>query len=103
LLANVLLDDLDKELERRGYRFVRYADDFGIYVRSERAAVRALETATRFLEVKLRLKVNRVKSAAAPSSQALVSWALRSGKPGTRLRFESRPRRSFASGTRFGA
>lgn len=69
LLANVLLDDLDKELERRGYRFVRYADDFGIYVRSERAALRALETVTRFLEVKLRLKVSRVKSAAAPSSE----------------------------------
>lgn len=69
LLANVLLDDLDKELERRGYRFVRYADDCNVYVVSERAAVRALETVTLFLEVKLRLRVNRAKSAAARTSE----------------------------------
>lgn len=69
LLANVLLDDFDKELERRGLHFVRYADDCNIYVGSERASARVLETATRFLEVKLRLRVNRVKSASAPVSE----------------------------------
>ncbi len=69
LLANVLLTDLDEELERRGYRFVRYADDCNVYVVSEKAAVRALETVTHFLEVKLRLRVNRAKSAAARTSE----------------------------------
>ncbi len=69
LLANALLDDFDKELERRGLHFVRYADDCNIYVGSKRAAVRVLETATNFLEVKLRLRVNRVKSAAARVSE----------------------------------
>jgi group II intron reverse transcriptase/maturase len=66
LLANILLDDLDKELESRGLRFVRYADDCNIYVGSEAAASRVLESVTRFLEKKLRLRVNRAKSAAAP-------------------------------------
>jgi len=65
LLANILLDVLDKELESRGHRFVRYADDCNIYVRSEESAKRVLETTSRYLEVKLRLKVNRAKSAAA--------------------------------------
>jgi len=69
LLANVLLDDFDKELERRGLHFVRYADDCNIYVGSKVAAVRVLGSATHFLEVKLRLRVNRVKSAFAPVSE----------------------------------
>lgn len=69
LLANALLDDFDKELERRGLHFVRYADDCNIYVGSKRAAARVLETATTFLEVKLRLRVNRDKSASAPVSE----------------------------------
>lgn len=63
LLANILLDELDKELERRGHRFCRYADDCNIYVRSRRAGERTLESVTRFLETKLKLKVNRAKSA----------------------------------------
>jgi RNA-directed DNA polymerase len=66
LLANLLLDDLDKELERRGHRFCRYADDCNIYVRSLAAGERALASLTRFLEERLRLRVNRQKSAAAP-------------------------------------
>ncbi len=63
LLANLLLDDLDKELERRGHRFVRYADDCNIYVRSRRAGERVLESLTRFLERQLKLSVNQNKSA----------------------------------------
>jgi RNA-directed DNA polymerase len=63
LLANILLDDLDKELERRGHRFCRYADDCNIYVRSRRAGERTLASVTHFLETKLKLKVNRAKSA----------------------------------------
>ena len=66
LLANLLLDDLDKELERRGHRFCRYADDCNIYVRTQPAGERVLASVTRFLEEKLRLGVNREKSAVAP-------------------------------------
>ena len=66
LLANLLLDDLDKELERRGHRFCRYADDCNIYVRSVKAGERVMESVTRFLEKRLKLKVNRDKSAVAP-------------------------------------
>ena len=63
LLSNILLDELDRELERRGHRFVRYADDCNIYVRSQRAGERVLESIERFLAKRLRLKVNRDKSA----------------------------------------
>ena len=63
LLANILLDDLDKELKRRGHRFVRYADDSNIYLKSKRAGQRVMESITTFLKVKLRLKVNLQKSA----------------------------------------
>jgi RNA-directed DNA polymerase len=63
LLANLLLDELDKELEKRGHRFARYADDANIYVRSRQAGERVMASVTRFLERKLRLKVNEAKSA----------------------------------------
>lgn len=63
LLSNILLDDLDKELERRGHRFCRYADDCNIYVASRRAGERVLASVTRFVETRLKLKVNRDKSA----------------------------------------
>ncbi len=63
LLSNIVLDELDKELERRNLCFVRYADDFVIYVRSERAGKRIMESVTRFVTNKLRLKVNEQKSA----------------------------------------
>lgn len=62
LLSNILLDDLDKELERRGHEFCRYADDSNIYVQSKAAGERVLESMTQFLEGRLRLKVNREKS-----------------------------------------
>lgn len=63
LLANLLLDELDRELERRGHRFVRYADDCNIYVGSMQAGERVLESVTRFLSSRLQLKVNEAKSA----------------------------------------
>jgi RNA-directed DNA polymerase len=66
LLANLLLDDLDRELERRGHKFCRYADDCNIYVRSQAAGERVLASVTKFLEGRLRLRVNRQKSEAAP-------------------------------------
>jgi RNA-directed DNA polymerase len=63
LLSNIVLDELDKELEKRGHRFVRYADDFRIYCKSRKAAERVNKSITRFVTVKLRLKVNEAKSA----------------------------------------
>jgi len=65
LLSNILLDDLDRELERRGHRFCRYADDCNVYVRSRAAGERVLASLERFLRERLRLKVNRAKSAVA--------------------------------------
>jgi RNA-directed DNA polymerase len=65
LLSNLVLDELDRELERRGHRFVRYADDCNLYVRSERAGQRVMESVTRFITQKLKLKVNETKSAVA--------------------------------------
>jgi RNA-directed DNA polymerase len=66
LLANLLLDDLDQELDRRGHKFCRYADDCNIYVQSPAAGERVLSSVTKFLEGRLKLRVNREKSAAAP-------------------------------------
>ena len=63
LLSNIVLDDLDRELEKRELKFVRYADDCNVYVQSERASQRVFEGLTRFIERKLKLKVNRAKSA----------------------------------------
>jgi RNA-directed DNA polymerase len=65
LLSNLVLDDLDKELARRGLRFCRYADDCNIYVRSRRAGERVMASVSRFLTGKLKLKVNEAKSAVA--------------------------------------
>ncbi len=65
LLSNLMLDVLDKELEKRGHHFVRYADDCNIYVRSQKAGERVMESIERFLAKRLKLKVNKAKSAAA--------------------------------------
>lgn len=69
LLANILLDDLDKELEKRGHRFCRYADDCNIYVKSKAAGQRVMTSVTEFLEQRLKLKVNRQKSAVGHVSE----------------------------------
>ena len=65
LLSNLVLDELDRELECRGLRFERYADDCNIYVRSERAGQRVMKSITRFITQKLKLKVNETKRAGA--------------------------------------
>jgi RNA-directed DNA polymerase len=65
LLSNIVLDEFDRELERRGLRFARYADDCNVYVRSRRAGERVMESITRFITTKLKLKVNQQKSAVA--------------------------------------
>jgi RNA-directed DNA polymerase len=80
LLSNLVLDELDRELERRGHRFVRYADDSNIYVCSERAGQRAMESVTRFITQKLRLKVNEAKSAVArPQERKFLGFSFTSG------------------------
>src|SRR5438105_3791679 len=65
LLSNIVLDQLDQELERRGHKFARYADDCNIYVRSRRAGERVMESITQFITAKLKLRVHREKSAVA--------------------------------------
>jgi len=100
LLSNLMLDDLDKELERRGLRFVRYADDCNIYVRSLRAGERVMQSITRFITGKLKLKVNESKSAVArPAERKFLGFSFTSGKqpkrriaPKSLLRFKKRIR-----------
>jgi len=80
LLSNIVLDELDRELERRGHRFVRYADDGNIYVRSQRSGERVMVSVRSFIEKKLRLKVNEAKSAVArPEERHFVGFRLRRG------------------------
>ena len=77
LLSNLMLDDLDKELTRRGHRFCRYADDCNIYVRSIRAGERVMASVSRFLTTKLRLKVNETKSAVAhPEERKFLGFSI---------------------------
>jgi RNA-directed DNA polymerase len=78
LLSNIVLDELDQELARRGHRFVRYADDANVYVRSERAGLRVMASLTGFIEGRLRLRVNRSKSAVArPEERHFLGFRLR--------------------------
>lgn len=98
LLSNLLLDDLDRELESRGLRFARYADDCNIYVRSKRAGERVLQSVTRWLDKKLRLKVNQSKSAVArPWKRKFLGFTFttrrkRSIAPTSRTKFKKRIR-----------
>jgi RNA-directed DNA polymerase len=80
LLSNLVLDELDRELERRGHRFVRYADDCNIYVSSERAGQRVMESVTQFITQKLKLKVNEAKSAVArPQKRKFLGFSFTAG------------------------
>jgi RNA-directed DNA polymerase len=80
MLSNIVLDDLDRELERRGHRFVRYADDSNIYVRSERAGQRVMTGVTRFITRRLKLKVNETKSAVArPQDRKFLGFSFTTG------------------------
>jgi RNA-directed DNA polymerase len=79
LLSNLVLDELDHELERRGHRYVRYADDCNIYVRSERAGHRVMASITRFITQRLKLKVNEAKSAVArPQERKFLGFSFTS-------------------------
>ena len=106
LLSNLVLDELDRELERRGHRFVRYADDSNIYVRSERAGQRVMESVKRFITEKLKLKVNESKSAVAkPQERKFLGFSFTAGKelkrkiaPQAINRFKERVREITAQG-----
>ena len=91
LLSNIVLDELDKELEKRGHKFVRYADDCNIYVRSKRAGERTMASIQRFIEEKLRLKVNETKSAIdRPWKRKFLGFSFTSsGEPKVRIASES--------------
>lgn len=81
LLSNIVLDELDRELEKRGHRFVRYADDCNIYVRSERAGQRVMESISGFIARRLKLKVNREKSAVGrPRDRKFLGFSFTSGE-----------------------
>ena len=85
LLANLILDELDKELEKRGHRFVRYADDGNIYVHSRQAGERVMASVSRFLERRLRLKVNEAKSAVdRPWNRKFLGFTFTRSRPNRR-------------------
>lgn len=89
ILSNIMLDDLDRELWRRGHRFVRYADDVRVFVRSERAAHRVLDSVTTVVEQRLKLKVNREKSSVQPASRAtLLGFGFYFTRSGVRIRVD---------------
>lgn len=100
LLSNLMLDVLDKELEMRGHCFVRYADDCNIYVRSQRAGERVMAGIERFLAKRLKLKINKAKSAVAkPNARKFLGFSFTGGKeprrriaPQAIARFKSRVR-----------
>lgn len=106
LLSNILLDDLDKELERRGHAFCRYADDCNIYVRSRRAGERVLSSLTSYLKEGLKLKVNRAKSAVArPWQRKFLGYSMTMHKqarlkvaPASVQRLKSKLRAEFRRG-----
>jgi group II intron reverse transcriptase/maturase len=95
LLSNIGLDELDRELQRRGLRFVRYADDCNIYVRSRRAGERVMAGITRFIEKRLRLAVNAEKSAVArPNERHFLGFSLhRKGDGEVEVHLSERSRR----------
>jgi RNA-directed DNA polymerase len=87
LLSNIVLDELDRELLGRGHRFVRYADDCSIYVKSEKSAQRVMESITEYIEKKLKLKVNRTKSKVSrPNESTLLGFSFYRNKDGWQVR-----------------
>lgn len=98
LLANIMLDPLDKELEKRGHKFARYADDFTILVKSQRAGERVLRSISQYLQHRLKLKVNTTKSHVVKTSQSqFLGFTFKSGRiqpsPKSLLKFKQQVRR----------
>lgn len=98
LLSNLLLDELDRELERRNLHFVRYADDCNIYVRSKRAGIRVMDSISRFITKKLKLKVNQTKSAVGRTQERkflgfrLLKGGKRGISPQSKMKFKDKAR-----------
>ncbi|WP_308250598.1 reverse transcriptase domain-containing protein [Nonomuraea rhizosphaerae] len=89
ILSNIMLDDLDRELWRRGHRFVRYADDVRVFVRSRRAAQRVLDSVTVVVEQRLKLKVNREKSSVRHAREArLLGFGFYFTRSGVKIRVD---------------
>ncbi|WP_245680603.1 group II intron maturase-specific domain-containing protein, partial [Bacillus marinisedimentorum] len=96
LLSNIVLDELDKELEERGLRFVRFADDCNIYVRSKRAGQRVMNSITSFIEKKLKLKVNEEKSAVdRPWKRKFLGFSFTVHKENPKIRISSESIKRF--------
>lgn len=96
ILSNIVLDELDKELEKRGHKFVRYADDLSIYVRSLKAADRVKESITAFIEGTLKLKVNQTKSKISrPTESSLLGFSFYKAKDGWQIRVSDKSYRKL--------
>ena len=96
MLSNLVRDELDRELAARGHRFVRYADDCNIYVRSERAGQRVMASVKRFIASKLKLKVNEAKSAVAkPQERKFLGFSFYMGKKGPKRRIAPKALEKF--------
>lgn len=97
-LSNVVLDELDRELEVRGHRFVRYADDSNIYVSSQKAGERVMQSITRFIENKLKLRVNSEKSAVGnPQKRKFLGFSFTGGKQPNRIKISETSLKRFKS------
>ena len=100
-LSNVVLDELDKELERRGHRFVRYGDDCTSYVKTQRAGERVMRSVSRFITRRLKLKVNETKSAVdSPRNRSFLGFTFTGGKAPHRRRIAPESIRQFRAQVR---
>lgn len=97
-LSNVVLDELDKELEKRGHHFVRYGDDCNIYVRTQRAGERVMHSITRFIEKKLKLRINSEKSAVGdPRKRTFLGFSFTGGRQPNRIKIAETSIKRFRS------
>lgn len=102
LLANIMLDDMDKELERRGHKFCRYADDCNIYVKTKKAGLRIIESMTELIEDKLKLKVNKNKSAVdLVSRRKFLGFSFYFAKSGAEIRIHEKSIKRFKEKIKF--
>ena len=102
LLANIMLDEVDKELEKRGHKFCRYADDCNIYVKSKKAGIRVMSSITRIIEDKLKLKVNKNKSAIdIVSKRKFLGFSFYFCKDGAKIRIHEKSIKRFKDKVRF--
>lgn len=102
LLANIMLDELDKELEKRGHKFCRYADDNNVYVKSKRAGIRVMESMIKLIENKLKLKVNKDKSAVDfVSKRKFLGFSFYFAKGGAEIRIHGKSIKRFKDKIKF--